>query len=325
MNGKLQPESVEREGLPRATELADKAVRAVEDALNLPHPTPADEVLLRDVVGLRELLEEIAALREFSLAMSKGELDYTTRCRGVVIGALKSLQANLRHLTWQTQRIAAGDLDVRVNFLGQFSDAFNSMTDQLKVTLKEKDKLAARYKDLSEHDPLTGLYNRAAFLAAAECLLSGDICKEHCSSLIMGDIDYFKRINDKFGHQCGDEVLRRVSRLYQDGLRQGDIICRYGGEEFLIFTPGTSVCIANRIAQRLCDAVRGLRIVWYGKPVPVTVSFGVCSLPPVGEEGVTQRFLREYIQIADLNLYQAKHAGRDRVMCTECDEEEGAG
>ena len=149
MKGEFRSESVEREGSPPSAELAGRVVRAVEEALKLPHPAPADEALLRDVEGLDSLLEEIAALREFSLAMARGELDYGARHRGVVIGALKGLQANLRHLTWQAQRIASGDLDVRVNFLGQFSEAFNSMTDQLKGTLREKDRLAARYKDLT--------------------------------------------------------------------------------------------------------------------------------------------------------------------------------
>lgn len=320
MKGEFRSESVEREGSPPSAELAGRVVRAVEEALKLPHPAPADEALLRDVEGLDSLLEEIAALREFSLAMARGELDYGARHRGVVIGALKGLQANLRHLTWQAQRIASGDLDVRVNFLGQFSEAFNSMTEQLKGTLREKDRLAARYKDLSDHDPLTGLYNRSAFQEEAARLLTDELFRERSSALIMSDIDHFKRINDSFGHQCGDEVLRRVSGLYRAGLRQEDIVCRHGGEEFLILAPGISAGVARGIAQRLGDAVREMRIVWEGSPVAVTASFGVCALPPLGQDGFTLRFLREHVQIADLNLYRAKHGGRDQVVGGDCDD-----
>lgn len=320
MKGEFRSESVERECSPPSAELAGRVVRAVEEALKLPHPAPADEALLRDVEGLGSLLEEIATLREFSLSLARGELDYATRHRGVVIGALKGLQADLRHLTWQAQRIASGDLDVRVHFLGQFSEAFNSMAEQLKGTLREKESLAARYKDLSDRDPLTGLYNRSAFQEEAARLLTDELFRERSSALIMSDLDHFKRINDSFGHQCGDEVLRRVSRLYRASLRQEDIVSRYGGEEFIILAPGISAGVARGIAQRLGDAVREMRIVWEGSPVPVTASFGVCALPPLGQDSFTLRFLNEHVQIADLNLYRAKHGGRDQVVCEDCDD-----
>lgn len=309
--------------LSGATALAEEVVRLVEEELSLPQPSVADEALLHDVAGLKTLLEKLATLRELSLSLSRGELEYATRQTGIVIGALKGLQANLRHLTWQAQRIAAGELNVRVSFLGQFSDAFNSMTAQLKGTLEEKDRLTAHYRELSAHDPLTGVYNRGAFLETAARLLAGDVCRERGSALIMSDIDHFKAINDTFGHQCGDEVLRRISHLYQDLLRQEDILCRYGGEEFLILAPGISCDIARGIAQRLCDAVRSLRISCGNAVVSVTASFGVCSMPPLRENEPSARFLREHIQIADLRLYQAKHDGRDRVVCEDCKEERG--
>ncbi len=300
-----------------SSDLAGRVVRLVDESLHKSNPSPADEELLHKVEGLGELLDEIAALREFSLALARGELHCDTRHKGVAIGALKALQANLRHLTWQAQRIASGELDVRVNFLGQFSDAFNSMTEQLKDTLEEKDKLAAKYKALSDHDSLTGLLNRSAFAEAAARLLGGELCRRCSSSLIMSDIDHFKRINDDFGHQCGDEVLRRVAEVFRENLRQEDVVCRYGGEEFLILAPCLELESARRIAERLADALREMSIIWKGRYVRVTASFGVSPLPPVGEEGFSLRFLREYVQIADLNLYRAKREGRDRVVCGE--------
>lgn len=300
-----------------SSDLAGRVVRLVDESLHKSNPSPADEELLHKVEGLGELLDEIAALREFSLALARGELHCDTRHKGVAIGALKALQANLRHLTWQAQRIASGELDVRVNFLGQFSDAFNSMTEQLKDTLEEKDKLAAKYKALSDHDSLTGLLNRSAFAEAAARLLGGELCRGCSSALIMSDIDHFKRINDDFGHQCGDEVLRRAAEVFRENLRQEDVVCRYGGEEFLILAPCLELESARRIAERLADALREMSIIWKGRYVRVTASFGVSPLPPVGEEGFSLRFLREYVQIADLNLYRAKREGRDRVVCGE--------
>lgn len=320
MKGEFRPESDVSPHI--ATAQAEEVVRLVGEALNLPHPSVADEALLHEVTGLEMLLEEIATLRELALALSRGELDYSTRHRGIVIGALKSMQANLRHLTWQAQRIASGDLDVRVNFLGQFSEAFNRMTAQLKGTLEEKDKLAARYKELSDHDSLTGLYNRTAFLENATRLLTEEAYRERGSAVIMSDIDYFKGINDKYGHHCGDEVLRRVSRLFRDNLRREDLLCRYGGEEFLVLTPGISRDAACKVAQRLCDAVRELRITCGCATVSVTASFGVCAIPPMGENELTESVLREHVQIVDLNLYRAKSTGRDRVVSADCKERE---
>lgn len=318
-------ESSEKQKSPRSIELAGRIVRVVDDALKL-HSAPVDAALLREVEGLDSLLKEIAVLRDFSLSMARGELDYETPHRGVIIGALKNLQSNLRHLTWRTQRIASGDLDAQVNFLGQFSDAFNSMAAHLKTTLGEKEKLTIHYKDLSERDPLTRLYNRSAFQEEAARLLTSELFRERSSALILSDIDHFKRINDTFGHQCGDEVLRRVSGLFRAGLRQEDIVCRYGGEEFLILAPGISAGVAREIAQRLGDAVRGMHIIWEGSPVTLTASFGLCALPPLGENGFTLRFLREHVQIADSNLYRAKHGGRDLVVGGECDDADvGAG
>ena len=78
--------------------------------------------------------------------------------------------------------------------------------------------------------------------------------------------------------------------------------------------------MARGIAQRLGDAVREMRIVWEGSPVAVTASFGVCALPPLGQDGFTLRFLREHVQIADLYLYRAKHGGRDQVVGGDCDD-----
>lgn len=320
MTGEFHPEN---EAMPHVTAvLAEEVVRLVEEVLNLRHPSLPDNTLLRNVTGLEELLEKLVSLREFSLALSRGDLDCGIRHGGIVLGALKALQANLRHLTLQAQRIAAGELDVHVNFLGQFSEAFNSMTSQLKGTLEAKDKLAARYKDLSAYDSLTGLFNRTAFLEKVSHTLGEEVYKERCSALIMSDIDHFKSINDNFGHQCGDKVLCRISQLYRECMRQHDILCRYGGEEFLILAAGVSSDIAYKIAQRLCDAVRAMRITWEGAEIPVTASFGVCLIPPLGENEFTEHFLNQYVQIADANLYHAKRTGRNRVVCTESDKRE---
>lgn len=310
----------QREGV----ELAGAVVHTLREMLNSPNPSAPDMDLLREVPGLEEFRKELLALRGLSLSLSRGELapkfEHDATRRGFVMDALKALQSNLRHLTGQARRIASGNLDVRVHFFGEFSTAFNCMAGELKAVLDEKERLATMYKELSDHDPLTGLYTRAAFMEFASRILASEAYGDRPSALIMGDIDHFKTINDTFGHLCGDEVLRCFGEMVRRKLRQEDVVCRYGGEEFLILTPGLCSDRARNVAQRLRSAVREMEIDWEGEKVSITASLGVCGVPPVERGGVTSRFLRECIQIADLSLYQAKRSGRNRVVCADCEE-----
>jgi len=165
-------------------------------------------------------------------------------------------------------------------------------------------------EQLANHDPMTGCLNRRAFYARAEPLFRR--AREQGTQLacIMTDIDKFKNFNDTHGHAVGDQVIQQVAQLLKTSLRADDLLCRYGGEEFCIVLPASSLPEAMRVAERMrarmeaeagpgVTSVAGLRI---------TSSFGVCTLP---ESSVAS--LDKLIEQADAGLYAAKEAGRNRV------------
>jgi len=121
-------------------------------------------------------------------------------------------------------------------------------------------------------------------------------------------VDRFKRFNDTFGHAAGDEVLRKVGRLLKTGTRHGDIACRYGGEEFVLALPETSLEPAIRKAERLCRKMGETRLAKEGRPLGrVTLSAGVAAFPDHGSSPA------EILKAADRALYRAKRGGRDRA------------
>jgi two-component system cell cycle response regulator len=160
---------------------------------------------------------------------------------------------------------------------------------------------------LAEQDPLTGLANRRRLERLFENRrFARD--RRGCVSVIMLDLDHFKRINDRHGHDCGDRVLRAVADAVRDCAGANDVVCRYGGEEFVIIRPATSLAAAVHWAEALREKVAGLEIRWGDRRVAVTVSIGVvnCASP---------RLSPAIISRADQAMYLAKRRGRN-VVCT---------
>lgn len=159
---------------------------------------------------------------------------------------------------------------------------------------------------LATHDPLTGLRNRASFVADARVPLGESARRGTVVSVLMLDIDHFKRINDRHGHAAGDEALRRVAEALRSAMRSSDLSTRYGGDEFAVLLPGAAperaMAIARSIAARVAEIDLGA-----GGAGQVTVSIGVASAQPADS-------LDALLHQADLSLYQAKQAGRDRIV-----------
>jgi diguanylate cyclase (GGDEF)-like protein/PAS domain S-box-containing protein len=168
--------------------------------------------------------------------------------------------------------------------------------DEVRLQNEELEQLARK-------DPLTGIANRRAFMSLAEDLFRVFHSSRGKLSLLMVDIDHFKRINDKHGHSIGDEVIRRIAEALALEVRAADSVCRYGGEEFCIVLPNTMLDGAVVVAERIRNKIR---LPGFAR-VPVTASFGVSSL----ECGADA--LKDLIDQADQALYAAKRAGRDRV------------
>ena len=153
-------------------------------------------------------------------------------------------------------------------------------------------------------DALTGALNRHGFADVAAGELHRAQRYHRSLSLIILDLDYFKAINDRHGHAVGDQVLCELSRLVRDNLRAADVFCRWGGAEFVILTPETSVEDARRLADKLGQRMREFRV----DGVPhFTASFGVATYEP-GDDA------ESLFAKADRALYEAKSTGRDRVV-----------
>jgi diguanylate cyclase (GGDEF)-like protein len=186
---------------------------------------------------------------------------------------------------------------------------------QLAVNVAEHTNLALANLLLREtlqhqsiRDPLTGLYNRRYLEEAMEREISRAARNQTSLGLIMLDVDHFKQFNDRFGHDAGDDLLRELGNFLMANLRQTDIACRYGGEEFIVILPGTMAAVAKK-SEELREKFRDLTIVHQGQILGrTTISLGVVTYP---EHGVTPKAL---IQTADKALFQAKEEGRDRVV-----------
>lgn len=163
-------------------------------------------------------------------------------------------------------------------------------------------------RELVITDALTGLYNRRHFLSALDQELERTERTQIATALMMIDLDHFKSINDTWGHQAGDEVLRQTARIIRDSTRRLDIQCRYGGEEFVVILPSTERRLAVQVAERLRENIEFSRVMAGGREIRVTASIGM-AFHSAENPCDAQRL----IALADECLYEAKHSGRNRV------------
>ncbi|MCW3480830.1 GGDEF domain-containing protein [Neisseriaceae bacterium JH1-16] len=169
--------------------------------------------------------------------------------------------------------------------------------------LLTNEKLLYRLAHLAERDALTGLYNRRALLDLAERAVG----QQALLAVLMIDLDHFKTINDRYGHAAGDAALRQFAERLTQSCRRGDLIGRYGGEEFCVVLPGATASVAQRVAERLRAAMAAEPVMFGQQRIAVTISIGLaCQRPELAE-------LEPLLAAADSALYQAKRRGRNRV------------
>lgn len=189
-------------------------------------------------------------------------------------------------------------------------------TEQLAKTLAEQASLALANLKLREalrtqsiRDPLTNLYNRRYMEESLDRELSRAVRKHTPVSLLLIDVDHFKRFNDTFGHEAGDIVLRTLGHLLQSQLRSEDIVCRFGGEEFVVILPDAPLDGARQRGEQLRAATKELITEYHGQTLGrVTLSIGVSTFPANGGNGTA------LLEAADAALYRAKKEGRDCVV-----------
>ena len=185
-------------------------------------------------------------------------------------------------------------------------DEIGTVTDIARSTLLQVENLTKQLKHQAMTDFLTGLGNRRALMEQMPIIRAKAARPEEAVSLILFDLDHFKRINDEYGHDAGDSVLMAIGEAVKDHLRPYDYAARMGGEEFCIVLPGADLAAAETVAERLRRAVEG-RVV---EPLPkgrITCSFGVAQARP-------NERLQELLLRADAALYTAKDQGRNVVV-----------
>jgi len=174
----------------------------------------------------------------------------------------------------------------------------NALSRQVKIE---------NLRDAAVIDPLTGCYNRREFENQLKRNIAGTLRHKNKLSVFMFDLDHFKRINDTYGHLAGDKVLQEVSFLVQKNMRTGDILARFGGEEFIVILPDTDKTKAMELADRLRIKISNKTIGYGDDTITVTASFGVAQLNRDADMG-------KIMQDADTMLYRAKLNGRNTVM-----------
>lgn len=234
---------------------------------------------------------------------------------GVKLSVSDLLQTQTPTRLDEVHASAEGDIDLNLilgiyPFIaeGKNLGAFVLLRDVTAETnLQDKYKVKATQ---SITDKLTGLYNRTYFeqyLPTALKVLEKKAPSEQEICVMMIDIDHFKQVNDGYGHAAGDIVLQKVAKIIRFNFRKTDVLCRYGGEEFLAILPATTLMGAVLAAEKLRKAVETNIYEYNGVTIPVTISLGLAQVQVNAESG------EEAIARADAALYYAKKNGRNRV------------
>ncbi len=268
----------------------------------LPEDLDINELFLANP-DFQKVYDCIVDTRELSAALKNGDLQKFVTSKGFILSNLKALQSNLRHLTWQTKSVAKGDFSQRVDFLGEFSDSFNEMIDQLRDS-------RTKFIELARLDRLTQIPNRMAI----ETFMDQSFAKakkegKHLCVLLF-DVDHFKKVNDTYGHDVGDIVLKEISNILSKQFRSTDIFGRYGGEEFIAGLMDTDINTAITIAERSLKIIRETTIkIDDTNTISVTVSIGISEMK------VTDLSYHDVIKRSDEAMYESKKSGRNRLSC----------
>jgi diguanylate cyclase (GGDEF)-like protein len=228
----------------------------------------------------------------------------------------------LRRLTQAADRVATGDLEVDLpvnthSEVGYLIQMFNHMVGRLRRNRDELDSVNAELQEknrelhqLSIIDELTGLHNRKHLMETLDAEVTRSKRNDHTFALLVVDIDHFKLINDTYGHQKGDQVLRQLGAVFRETVRSVDYVARYGGEEFIVILPEVGMAGGHEVAERIRERISLERINRKGDRI--TVSIGMAMF---AEHGNSAELL---FQQADQALYAAKNSGRNRVaMATD--------
>lgn len=225
-----------------------------------------------------------------TLAMSVIMWQYSVR----LTNAMKNLQDFL-------MKVERGD------FTAELGEIVEERKDELGRIGKSAVQMQCALRELVEQDSLTKLYNRHYGEIWLRKVIEESAGKNSAFSVAIADIDFFKKFNDNYGHDCGDLVLRKVSNIMKKNMKRQGCAARWGGEEFLLVFSDKGLEESLEETQRIADKIKRLRISYGDKELGVTVTIGII-------EGDPQRNMDELIKAADRALYEGKESGRDRVQ-----------
>jgi two-component system, cell cycle response regulator len=271
------------------------------EGLKLARTEPPDlvilDVVMADVDGFAvcRWLKMHAETREIPVIMLTVRNELQDRVEGLNVGANDYLPKPFADEELEARIFAA--LRVRAT-----QTELRERNQQLESMLHHVEALAIT-------DALTGLFNRRRFSDVLRREFAVTRRYQNPLSCLMVDIDHFKRINDRFGHDMGDRVLKEVAQSLSQNLREVDMPARYGGEEFAVLLPHTPKLNAVVVAERIVTRARQLEFHFRDETLSVTVSIGIAST-----SDVTTNEPEELLRLADIALYEAKRSGRDRAI-----------
>jgi len=250
--------------------------------------------------ALGQNLHDLIALSEDARQAHKGMKIFAKTGKGPVIGSIMEFTARHKHgHTFPVERtVSSFRLRGRWYAVGTLRDITKRVQSRQQLL------------ELARTDGLTGLNNRKHFFELAEREVTRAARYGNPLTVLMIDLDHFKRVNDTYGHDAGDAVLRHFSQLMSEAMRDADILGRYGGEEFIVLMPQTDASQGREAGERLRRLVEESPTPWSGGSIHHTASIGLASSRSV-------LALENLIKKADEAMYQAKHEGRNRVMAAE--------
>ncbi len=268
-------------------------------------------ILIKDVSVLyREVYILFVALAFYSLFMLSFLAVVLFRIVSTIVNRivfLKDITASIEKQDFTVLHILEKSKEGWKDEVYELKHSIYNMALSLKSAFEELEKKKSELEQLAYYDPLTGLPNRRFFFDHANLILENSKRYGNPLTLLIIDIDHFKKINDTYGHEAGDLVLKSFADILRKSIRQSDLPARSGGEEFLILMPNTNLSQGKVVAERIRTKFQNSLIVYEGKEIRATLSGGLASY----KEGVET--VDDLTRMADKALYKAKELGRNRI------------
>jgi len=238
-----------------------------------------------------------------------------------VFGVLELTHPDTEHFNaWQEHSVAIyadliGMLLNNTELISNMKSAVDARTKELRHSLEESEKLRVRYEEMSVIDHLTKIYNRRYLFTEVASSLARAKRYTQPFSLLLMDLDHFKQVNDIFGHECGDKVLIKVSKILSKFTREGDTLARIGGEEFVLALPETNSEGAIKLAERIRKTIEDYAWECDEEPMDIKISIGLATLEDCNDDEIHEENIQvsDILRKADLALYYVKRHGRNNV------------